>query len=124
MIPGEMITCSGSITLNAGRPTAQLTVVNTGDRPVQVGSHFHFFEVNRTLRFDRKAAYGMRLDIPSGTAVRFEPGEEKTVSLTAIGGSRRVYGLNSLTCGALDDNDVRKAAQERAAKFGFQGATK
>lgn len=124
MIPGEIITCEGKVVLNVGRPTAELKVVNTGDRPVQVGSHFHFFEVNRALSFDRKAAFGMRLDIPSGTAVRFEPGEERAVRVTAIGGDRRVYGLNSLTCGALDDGTVRGAAVARAAETGFKGAEK
>lgn len=124
MKPGEIITCEGDLILNAGRPTAELKIVNTGDRPIQVGSHFHFFEVNRALSFDRKAAFGMRLDIPSGTAVRFEPGETKTVVLTAIGGSRRVFGLNGLTRGALDDEFIRSAAFERAASSGFKGAQK
>lgn len=121
MKPGEIITKSGSIILNEGRPTAKLSVVNTGDRPIQVGSHFHFFEVNKALSFDRKKAFGMRLDIPSGTAVRFEPGEEKTVKLTAIGGKRMGFGLNNLTRGSLDDEAVKKAAFSAAAKKGFKG---
>jgi urease subunit beta len=99
MIPGEYRTAAGEIELNAGRATAEIFVVNTGDRPVQVGSHFHFFEVNRALDFDREAAFGMRLDIPAGTAVRFEPGEEKPVRLVELGGLKRSFGLNGLTSG-------------------------
>src|SRR5271156_3033981 len=99
MIPGEYLFDGPVIDLNAGRATATVEVNNTGDRPVQVGSHYHFFEVNRALRFDRAAAYGMRLDLPAGTAVRFEPGETKTVLLVEIGGSGSVYGLNGLTNG-------------------------
>ena len=89
MIPGEYFLASDPIELNAGRATRRLEVANTGDRPIQVGSHFHFFEVNRALTFDRSAAYGMRLNIASGTAVRFEPGDTREVELVAIGGSRR-----------------------------------
>ena len=100
------------IEINPGRPTTTLLVWNTGDRAIQVGSHFHFFEVNRALRFDREAAYGMRLDIPAGTAVRFEPGDRKEVTLVAIGGTRRILGLNGLTSGSLDSADVRKKALE------------
>ena len=96
-VPGEILTCEGELELNAGRIGATVTVENTGDRPVQVGSHFHFFEVNRALRFDRAAAFGMRLDIPSGTAVRFEPGERQEVSLTSYGGDRTVIGQNDVT---------------------------
>jgi urease subunit gamma/beta len=96
-----------------------MTVVNTGDRPVQVGSHYHFFEVNRALRFDRAAAFGFRLDIPAGTAVRFEPGEEKAVTLTTFGGRREVLGLNSLTEGPLTDNAVRQRALQLAEQRGF-----
>ena len=94
MIPGEIITQSGEIELNQGRETLTLTVANTGDRPIQVGSHFHFYEVNPALQFDREATKGMRLNIPAGTAVRFEPGDEKEVELVAIAGSRQVYGFN------------------------------
>ncbi|UXA12789.1 urease subunit beta [Mycobacterium sp. SMC-8] len=97
VIPGEVLPCDGELELNAGRTGATVTVENTGDRPVQVGSHFHFFEVNRALRFDRAAAFGMRLDIPSGTAVRFEPGERQEVSLTSYGGERTVIGQNDVT---------------------------
>lgn len=102
MIPGEMLIEPGEIELNAGRPTVTLMVANTGDRPIQVGSHFHFYEVNRALTFDREQARGMRLDIPAGTAVRFEPGDEREVTLVPFVGSRQVYGLNGLINGALD----------------------
>ncbi|MBW4649940.1 MAG: urease subunit beta [Kastovskya adunca ATA6-11-RM4] len=102
MIPGEMIVQDGEIELNAGRPTVQLQVANTGDRPIQVGSHFHFFEVNEALDFDREQAHGMRLDIPAGTAVRFEPGDEREVTLVPFAGSRQVYGFNAKINGSLD----------------------
>ena len=110
MVPGEYLLASDPIEINAGRPTWRLEVANTGDRPVQVGSHFHFFEVNRCLVFDRAAAYGMRLNIASGTAVRFEPGDTIKVELVAIGGRREVIGLNRLVNGELDDDAVREAA--------------
>ncbi|SEO24823.1 urease subunit beta [Paenibacillus sp. OV219] len=100
MIPGQYRIVPGELELNAGRQTTKLLVANIGDRPIQVGSHFHFFEVNRALRFDREAAFGMRLDIPAGTAVRFEPGEEKPVQLVELGGSKLSYGLNALSGGA------------------------
>jgi len=102
MIPGEIITPQGEIELNAGRPTVKLRVSNTGDRPIQVGSHFHFFEVNAALNFDREQARGMRLDIPAGTAVRFEPGDEKEVTLVPLVGSRQVYGFNARVNGQVD----------------------
>ncbi|MGB8699482.1 MAG: urease subunit beta [Thermosynechococcaceae cyanobacterium] len=105
MIPGELIVPNGDLELNAGRPTVQLSVANTGDRPIQVGSHFHFFEVNAALQFDRAAARGMRLDIPSGTAIRFEPGDEKAVTLVAYAGTREVYGFNAQIEGPLDTGD-------------------
>ncbi len=101
MIPGEMLIADGEIELNAGKATVTLTVANTGDRPIQVGSHFHFYEVNQALQFDREQARGMRLDIPAGTAVRFEPGDEKQVTLVALAGSREVYGLNGKINGSL-----------------------
>jgi urease subunit gamma/beta len=103
--PGEVVTEDGEIELNSGRETLSVSVMNAGDRPIQVGSHFHFFEVNRALVFDREAALGMRLDVPAGTAVRFEPGEEKDVGLVALGGERVVNGLNMLTCGPVSDRD-------------------
>jgi urease subunit beta len=101
MVPGEMFIEDGEIELNAARATVTITVANTGDRPIQVGSHFHFYEVNNALRFDREQARGMRLDIPAGTAVRFEPGDEKAVNLVALAGSREVYGLNNKINGPL-----------------------
>ncbi len=103
MIPGEYILAQESINANVGRNTVELTVANTGDRPIQIGSHFHFFEVNAALRFDREQAFGMRLNIPSGVAVRFEPGDEKTVTLTEIAGKRIVHGLNGKTDGPIDN---------------------
>ena len=102
MIPGEYILAEESVTANNGRETVQLTIANTGDRPIQVGSHFHFYEVNAALEFDREKAFGMRLNIPSGVAVRFEPGDEKTVTLTELKGKRIVHGLNNRTDGPLD----------------------
>ncbi len=102
MIPGEMLIEAGDIELNVGRPTATITVANCGDRPIQVGSHFHFYEVNPALRFERQIAYGMRLDIAAGTAVRFEPGQEREVTLVALGGDRIVYGFNGAVMGPLD----------------------
>lgn len=115
---GEIMPLDREITLNGGKESRTIAVVNTGDRPVQVGSHYHFFEVNRCLSFDREKAYGFHLDIPSGTSVRFEPGEEKEVMLTAIGGTRRVFGLNDLTCAQV--SEVTKAASlEKAKQKGF-----
>jgi urease beta subunit len=119
MTPGEVIAEPGEIMLNAGRETKAVDVASVGDRPIQVGSHFHFFEVNRALRFDRAAAYGFRLDIPAGTSVRFEPGEARTVHLVALGGRRIVRGLNGLVSGALDDPDIRTLALQRATAGGY-----
>jgi urease subunit beta len=123
MIPGEYLFDGGPIELNAGRQTCTVQVTNTGDRPIQVGSHFPFFEVNRALVFDRQAAYGMRLDLPAGTAVRFEPGDIKTVQLVALGGLRQVYGGSALVMGSLDDAGVRQRSLERMrqGKFGNDG---
>jgi len=104
MIPGEILTPSGDIVLNADRKGTELTVANTGDRPIQVGSHYHFFEVNPALAFDRALARGMRLDIPSGTAIRFEPGQTRTVSLIPYAGSREVIGFRGEVMGRLDAN--------------------
>ncbi|MFN4276557.1 MAG: urease subunit beta [Ferrovibrio sp.] len=101
MIPGEIITAPGEIELNAGRPTVSIDVANTGDRPIQVGSHYHFFETNPALQFDRDKARGMRLDIPAGTAVRFEPGQTRTVSLVAYAGKRNVYGFRAAIMGTV-----------------------
>ena len=119
---GEIITPDEEIELNAGRRTGSVSVTNTGDRPVQIGSHFHFFEINRALDFDRAATFGMRLDIPSGTAVRFEPGQEKEVALVEIGGRGRVTGFNSLTEGMIDSPEVKDQAIARAKAGGFRGA--
>jgi urease subunit beta len=102
MTPGELIPREGTLVLNAGRTTTTMDVLNTGDRPIQVGSHFHFFEVNAALEFDRPMAYGRRLDIPSGTAVRFEPGEQRSVDLVPYAGHRIVFGFNGQVNGALD----------------------
>ena len=102
MIPGEMLIADGDIELNVGRQTTSLTVANSGDRPIQVGSHFHFFETNPALQFERQTAYGMRLNIAAGTAVRFEPGQQRTVELVALAGERRVFGFSGKVMGALD----------------------
>ena len=102
MLPGEIITPEGEIELNAGRQPVKLLVANTGDRPIQVGSHFHFYEVNVALNFDREQGRGMRLDIPAGTAVRFEPGDEKEVTVIPLAGERQVYGFNARINGRLD----------------------
>src|SRR5216117_3888781 len=117
MKPGEYLLATDPIELNVGRATARIEVSNRGDRPVQVGSHFHFFKVNRALRFDRAAAYGMRLNIAAGTAVRFEPGDTREVELVAIGGTREVHGLNRLVEGALDDAKIRTAAIKAVDAF-------
>ena len=124
MNPGEYLLdeSAGPILANAGRNTLRLLVRNTGDRPVQVGSHYHFFETNRALSFNRSAAFGMRLNIPAGTAVRFEPGEEKDVELTEFGGARVIHGGNGLVGGAIADSSLQKRAIERARKDGFQSS--
>ncbi len=124
IIPGEVILGEGDIIALQGRQTVELTVSNTGDRPIQVGSHCHFFEANRALTFDRKKAYGFRLQIPAGTAVRFEPGESKRVTLVALGGNRVVYGINGLVNGKLDDPNVREQAQAAAREQGFMSTEK
>ena len=122
VVPGEILAMEGEIELNAGRVRTTVRAINTGDRPIQVGSHFHFFELNRALRFDRAASFDMRLDIPAGTAVRFEPGDAKDVTLVAFGGTQEIFGLNGLTDGALADPSLREAAVARAAQRGFEGA--
>jgi urease subunit gamma/beta len=120
--PGAITARDGSIALNAGRRSVKLKARNTGDRPIQIGSHFHFFEVNKAMEFDRSAAFGMRLDIPAGTAVRFEPGAWKEVSLVEFGGRSELTGLNNLTNGSSSDPATRDAALERARGRGFKGA--
>lgn len=119
MIPGEYLFDGPSLELNVGRPTLELQVNNTGDRPVQVGSHYHFFEVNKVLIFDRAQAYGHRLDLAAGTAVRFEPGEIKTVRLIPLSGERVVFGGNGLVNGPLDDDATRMRSVELAQQKGF-----
>jgi len=119
IIPGEVILGEGDIVAFNGRQTVELIVANTGDRPIQVGSHCHFFEVNRALRFDREKAYGFRLQVPAGTAVRFEPGEDKRVILVSISGNRVAYGINGLTHGRLDDPHVKTKAVAAAREQGF-----
>jgi urease subunit gamma/beta len=121
-VPGEIITEDGEIELNAGRKRVTLKVTNTGDRPIQVGSHYHFFEVNKQLDFDRDASFGMRLDVPAGTAVRFEPGDLKEVTLVAFGGKGEIQGLHRLTDGATKGKAAKDAALKRARKAGFKGA--
>ncbi|MDF2618577.1 MAG: urease subunit beta [Xanthobacteraceae bacterium] len=118
LAPGELLPLDGEIELNAGRERTEVTAVNTGDRAIQIGSHFHFFEVNKALEFDRAKAYGKRLDIPAGTAVRFEPGQSKTLVLVSFGGERKVSGFNNLFQG---DGDAALALR-RAREGGFKGA--
>jgi urease subunit gamma/beta len=120
--PGELLVDEGEIEINVGRRKATVQVCNTGDRPIQIGSHYHFFETNRALDFDRAAAYGLRLDIPAGTAVRFEPGEAKEVTLTEFGGNRELFGLNNLTNGSAKSEENKQLALQRARDGGFRGA--
>ncbi len=120
MIPGEYILAAGHIECNVGRDGTVITVVNTGDRPVQIGSHFHFFEVNKQLEFDRGKTFGMRLNIASGTAVRFEPGEEKEVQLVVLGGNRKAYGFSNLTNGDTTAENNKEEALAKAASFNFK----
>ena len=122
MTPGEYILSANPITCNGNKKTITITVNNTGDRPCQIGSHTHFFEVNKALDFPREKAYGFRLNIPAGTSVRFEPGDSKEVELCEIGGKRIVYGFNGLTMGGLNSAQVRNAALDKARRQGFRGA--
>ena len=115
MIPGEYVLGDGEIVANQGRRTVELTVANTGDRPIQIGSHFHFFEVNRALRFDRAQAFGMRLNVPAGTAVRFEPGDARRVTLVELAGARQVHGLNGLTAGGTKEQALQRLERWRGA---------
>lgn len=119
MIPGEPLPAEGDVGLNGAHRTTIITVANTGDRPIQVGSHYHFFETNKALKFDRESAFGMRLNVPAGSSTRFEPGDEKEVELVEIGGRRVVHGFNGLTEGPLNDADVREAAFRRAREGDF-----
>jgi len=122
VVPGEIIAADGDIEINAGRRKAMVKAINTGDRPIQVGSHFHFFEVNKALDFDRERAFGMHLDIPAGTAVRFEPGEAKEVTLVEFGGTGEIFGLNSLTDGSTRSASRKADALRKAKERGFKGA--
>jgi urease subunit beta len=120
MIPGEYILAEGYIECNVGRDTVTVVVVNTGDRPVQVGSHFHFFEVNRQMEFDREKAFGKRLNIAAATAVRFEPGEEKEVELISLGGHKNAYGFSNLAGGETISEAAKKNALEKLASQNFK----
>lgn len=118
MIPGEYILAEGKIECNVGREITKIAVTNTGDRPVQIGSHFHFFEVNRKMQFEREKAFGKRLNIAAGTAVRFEPGEEKEVELVSFGGDKKIFGFSNLVDGDISE-ESRKSALQRAADKKF-----
>jgi len=122
MTPGEIFTPEGDIELNVGRKKVTIKAVNTGDRPIQIGSHYHFFEANKALNFDRAASFGMHLDIPAGTAVRFEPGEAKEVTLAAFGGSGEIFGLNNLTDGSTKGERSKADALKKAKAGRFKGA--
>lgn len=121
LVPGELIREDEPVTINEGREKADVTVENTGDRPVQVGSHYHFFEANPKLDFDRETAFGMRLNVPAGTAIRFEPGTERDVPLVAIGGEGIVHGMAGLANGDVRDEEIKERALNRAAAQGFLG---
>ena len=123
MIPGEYIIAKGMIKINAGRKTTTVTVVNTGDRPVQVGSHFHFFEVNKQMNFERGKAFGMRLDIAAGTAVRFEPGEETEVQLVEFGGKKIINGFNNLVNGKIKAGQAKIKAERKAYQLHFKNSS-
>ena len=120
MIPGEYFLASGPVECNVGRATVKIIVVNKGDRPVQVGSHFHFFEVNRQMEFERQKAFGMRLNIPAGTAVRFEPGEEKEVELVEYGGNKQIHGFNNLVNGDVASDHVKHSAMKKLERDNFK----
>jgi urease subunit beta len=122
LTPGEYILSSNPVICNENRKTEKITVKNTGDRPCQIGSHTHFFEVNKALDFPRQKAYGYRLNIPAGTSIRFEPGDSKEVELCELGGARIVYGFNALTMGGLTSSVVRNVALDKAKKQGYKGA--
>jgi urease beta subunit len=121
LIPGEWILAGQPIEINAGRRVVEMRVRNTGDRPIQIGSHFHFFEVNRALEFDRPAALGMRLNVPSGQSIRFEPGDERQVVLVEFGGFKRIIGFNGLLDGGVSARWAVERALQRAARLKFSG---
>ncbi|WP_394331116.1 urease subunit beta [Chryseobacterium soldanellicola] len=120
VIPGEIFVKEGTIVCNAGRKTVKIKVTNTGDRPIQVGSHFHFFEVNKAMSFDREKAFGKRLNIIASTAVRFEPGEEKEIELVEIGGHRKAMGFNNLVDGSVDSETLKKESLAKAEELNFK----
>jgi len=122
MIPGEWLLSDEPIEINAGRRTLTLRVHNTGDRPIQVGSHYHFFEANRALDFDRTKAFGMRLDVPAGNSIRFEPGDEKDVDLVEVGGMKRIFGFDDLVDGAATAERTVRQAMRRATEREYRGA--
>ena len=122
MIPGELKLKNEDVPCNSGKRTVRIAVKHTGDRPIQIGSHFHFFEANKDLEFDREKAFGMRLNIPGSTAVRLEPGEEKQVVLVEFGGAKRIIGFNNLTDGDAKSEAVKARAMDKARKLGFKGA--
>jgi len=122
LIPGEYILSSNPVVCNENRKTEKITVKNTGDRPCQIGSHTHFFEVNKALEFPRQKAYGYRLNIPAGTSIRFEPGDSKEVELCELGGARIIYGFNALTMGGLKSSVVRNVAIDKAKRQAYKGA--
>lgn len=121
MIPGEWLLSDEPVEINAGRRTARLRVQNTGDRPIQIGSHYHFFEANRALDFDRPQAFGMRLNVPAGKAIRFEPGDEKDVELVEFGGMKRILGFDDVVDGSVDAEQTRRRAMRRAQDRGYRG---
>ena len=123
MIPGEYILAEGNIKCNVDRNTIKITVVNTGDRPVQVGSHFHFFEVNKQMEFDREKSFGMRLNIAAGTAVRFEPGEEKDVEMVSFGGKQSINGFNNLVNGSIANEEIKQQAMKKLSVQNFKNKT-
>ncbi|WP_018675154.1 urease subunit beta [Riemerella columbina] len=120
MIPGEIIVKEGTIICNEGRATTKIKVTNTGDRPIQVGSHYHFFEVNKAMQFDREKAFGMRLNIVASTAVRFEPGEEKEVELVEIGGNKKIMGFNNLVNGEISSDSKKQESLKKGKRLNFK----
>lgn len=124
MIPGEIFVKEGMIICNESRETIKIKVINMGDRPIQVGSHFHFFEVNKAMSFDREEAFGKRLNIISSTAIRFEPGEEKEVELVEITGEKKIYGFNGLVDGSTDSNEQKEKSLEQINLLNFKTTTK
>ncbi len=120
MIPGEYMLAKGNIKCNVGRKTIKITVINTGDRPVQIGSHFHFFEVNKQMEFDREKSFGKRLNIAAGTAVRFEPGEEKDIELVAFGGKQSINGFNNLVNGSTTNEEIKQQAIKNLSAQNFK----